>query len=126
MIAVPFAWKLAIAGIVVALIAGYVLWLRAENAGLRADLVVAERDAAIYAEANRRTTESFNRYIAEQEHAARVLAETLEAANRRAADHAAIRMEIDRAEPSGDCPVPPVIRDTLDRLQRLRDEAAGG
>lgn len=126
-------WVLVGLAAVVIAVGGYIGWLKWDNASLERDLAqqeldlqAAKRDAAIYAEANRRTVDSFNRYVAEAERTQQILVVTAEAANARAADHARLQAEIDNVPTQNDCPVAPVLDHALDGLQHLRDREAAG
>lgn len=133
---IPFIWKLGAVLVLVVGILGYIGFLKLDNARLerdfaetQADLEAARRDAAIYEEANRRTVESFNRYVAETERTNQILAAAAEAANTRAASHAALQAEIDNVPSQTGCPVAPVLERALDGLRNLREagsDAGGG
>lgn len=119
------AWKLApFVAIVLLSVAGYVLWLRADNAELRAGLAAAERTAAIYEEAQRRTAESFARYIEDAERARALLEAD---AGRREADavaRATIERDIDE-DPDALAPAGALADSVLDRLRELRAAGTG-
>lgn len=126
-------WILIGFGAIVLAIGGYIGILKFSNARLERDLAqqeidlqAAQRDAAIYAEANRRTVDSFNRYVAETERTQQLIAATAETALARAADHARLQAEIDNVPVQNDCPVAPVLDHALDGLQHLREQEAGG
>ncbi len=112
-------WRLApFIALALLSVAGYVLWLRAENAGLERDLLAAERDAAIYGEVQRRTAESFERYVDQVERdRADVVAESARARNRAVALDR-LEREIRNGE-GGAAPAGALADSVLDRLREL-------
>jgi multidrug resistance efflux pump len=115
--------KLLAAGLAVAVIGGYVLYLRADAADARADAAQLRANVAVLEETNRRTVESFRRYQAEQERARAALVREAERAATRASELSTLTSEAENAP--DDRPVGPVLQRGFERL-RLLDGTAGG